>query len=227
MRHPVVAIVILAAAWLSGCVGGATQLRYSEMPALDGSPSARGLAVVDCELVQEDYRPSPDDPMDATHCTIVREGDGATFTAQHNYGVFVFPDLDPGKYAMTELVWRVTVWVADERGVEGDEVSRQEQFPIECRFKYTFRPWETPGLSFTVTPGEVAYLGVVTVREPAEFRLTNLEEPPREIMRGDYGSGVSLSAHTSFEKRALEELYRKNVGSGWGEIARMKLRELE
>lgn len=223
-------VVLLAAGLLAGCVGGTTKLRYTEMPEVNGSPSAAGLAIVDCELGLQGYKPNALDPATATSCWIVREGAGEDpVRAQDNFGVFVFQDLRPGRYAVTKVEWNTTIWIEDARDADAREsVDRTaDEVPHDCKFVYTFSAWESPQLTFDVEPGSVVYKGVMTIDEPAQFELRHGERPPTTVERDDYSQNVTFQSLASYEKRVLEELYRKNTTTEWGDVIQRRIKELE
>jgi len=222
--------VLFAAGLLAGCVGGTTKLRYTEMPEVNGSPSAAGLAIVDCELGLEGYKPNALDPATATSCWIVREGAGEDpVRAQDNFGVFVFEDLRPGRYAVTKVEWNATIWIEDTRDAGARESADQttDEVPHDCKFVYTFSAWETLELTFVVEPGNVTYIGVMTIDEPAQFELRHGERPPANVERDDYADGVTFQSLASYEKRVLEELYRENASTEWGDVIQRRIKELE
>ncbi|MCK5618093.1 MAG: hypothetical protein KAJ17_01775 [Candidatus Krumholzibacteria bacterium] len=229
MKKFAIAAIAIAAV-LSGCVGGTTKIRYTEMPDVTSSPATAGLAVVDCELGQPDYKPGPLDSYNATRCWIVKEGaEDQPLTVEHRYGLFVFQDIDPGRYAITRIEWNATFWIKDERDAAQRTAANQTQdeVPHDCHFVYTFKAWETPELTFEVESGEVTYAGVITINEPATFELTHTERPRTSITRENYGDGVSINSLASYEKRVLEELYRQNTDSEWGDVIQRRLNQLE
>ena len=78
-----------------------------------------------------------------------------------------------------------------------------------------------------VESGKVSYAGVITINEPATFELTQTERPRTNITRENYGDGVSINSLASYEKRVLEELYRQNTDSEWGDVIQRRLNQLE
>jgi hypothetical protein len=221
-------IVLLAAGLLTGCVGGTTKLRYTEMPDVSGTPTTDGIAVIDCAFGLSGYKPNPSDSPSATKCWIVKEGDDDPLMVQHNYGVFVFQDLEPGRYAITKVEWNATIWIKDTRDAADREAAEQtaDEVPHDCRFTYGFPAWESPQLTFAVESQRVTYVGVMTISEPAVFEVRHGERPATNVTREDYANGVTFDSLASYEKRVLEELYSRNAGNGWGEIIQRYLQEL-
>lgn len=217
------------AAWiLAGCVGGTTKLRYTEMPDIEDTPMDKSVAVIDCALGLAGYKPNPSDSPNSTKCWIVKEGDDQPLMVSHSYGVFVFQDLDPGRYAIVKVEWNATLWIEDARDAADREAADQtvDEVPHDCRFTYLFPAWRTPELTFVAEPGRVTYVGVMTIAEPAVFEIRHGERPPTSVTREDYADGVSFGSGVSYEKRALEELYAKNGNGDWGAIIQKRLEEL-
>jgi hypothetical protein len=227
MKFRVIA-AFLAAGLLWGCVGGTTKLRYTEMPDVSGTPTTDGIAVIDCAFGLSGYKPNPSDSPNATKCWIVKEGDDDPLVTQHNYGVFVFQDLEPGRYAVTKVEWNATIWIKDTRDAEGRQATEQtaDEVPHDCRFTYGFPAWESNELTFTVERGRVTYVGVMTISEPAVFEIRHGERPETAVTRENYVDGLTFDSLASYEKRALEELHVKNADNDWGEIIQRYLQEL-
>jgi len=221
--------VLLAVVLLAGCVGGTTKLRYSEMPDLSQSPLTSGLAVLDIELGQEDYKPNPSDGANSTRCWIVKEGaEDKPLEVAHNFGLFVYQDLEPGRYCVTQIVWSVTIWIKDERDSEAREAAGQtaDEVAHDCRFTYTFEPWQTDALTLVVEPGIVTYRGVLTINESTEIALEHGVRPPSSITRENYGKNVTSNTMASYEQRALEALLQQNQDNAWGEVIEAQLKEM-
>jgi hypothetical protein len=229
MRNAVIAVLLTTALLVAGCVGGTTKLRYTEMPDLSGSPLTTGIAVLDVELAQADYKPNPADGPNTTRCWIVKDGaEDEPLEVAHNYGLFVYQNLEPGRYCITKVVWNATIWIPDARDAEEREAAGQttDEVAHDCRFTYTFEPWKTNELAFVVEPGLVAYRGVLTINESAELALQHGIRPPGSLTREDYGKNVTLSGAASFQKRALEQLYAENESNAWGQVIQAQLKEM-
>jgi hypothetical protein len=229
MRNVLIA-VLLTCGLLAGCVGGTTKLRYTEMPDITGSPSSTGVLLIDSELGNPGYKPNPIDPPNATRCWIVKEGaEDNPLKVEHNYGFFVFQNLEPGRYAITQVVWNATFWIKDTRDADERSASGQtaDEVPHDCRFTYTFEPFKTRDLTFVVEPGKVTYIGIMRINEPAEFEIEHGVRPVNSITRENYGHNVTVSSTASYEKRALEELQSKNANTEWNEIIQQRLNELK
>jgi hypothetical protein len=222
--------VLLAAAIIGGCVGGTTKLRYTEMPDLAEAPLTSGIAVLDVEFGQKDYKPNPADGPYTTRCWIVREGAGDQPLEQaHNFGLFVYENLEPGRYCVTKIVWNATVWIPDARDSDQRAEAGQtaDEIPHDCKFTYTFEPWKTSALTFVVEPGLVTYQGVLTINEPSEFELEHGTRPPSSMTRENYGKNITGNTMASYEQRALEQLQIRNTDNAWGEVIRAQIKELE
>jgi hypothetical protein len=223
-----VALLILAVAL--ACVGGATKLRYTEMPDVSGTPMAAGIAVLDFELGLEGYKSAPTDGPYTTRCWIVRQGaEDNPIEVTHNFGFFVFQNLEPGRYAVTRVEWNATFWIKDVRDADSREESGQtiDEVPHDCKFIYTFEPFETGKLQFDIQAGEINYTGVLTINDPAQFAITQTERPASLVERDNYAHNVTYSSNASYEKRALEELYRRNANTPWGDIIQQRIQEIE
>ena len=222
--------VLLAAVITGACVGGTTKLRYTEMPDLTEAPLTSGIAVLDVEFGQKDYKPDPADGPYTTRCWIVREGaEDQPLEQAHNYGLFVYKDLEPGRYCVTSIVWNATLWINDARDADQRAEAGQtaDQVPHDTRFTYTFEPWKTSALTFVVEPGLVTYRGVLTINESAEFELEHGGRPANSITRENYGKNVSGNTMASYEQRALEQLQLRNTDNVWGEVIRAQIEEIK
>jgi hypothetical protein len=200
------------------------------MPDLSGSPSTTGVVLIDAELGNPGYKPNPIDAPNATRCWIVKEGaEESPLKVEHNYGFFVFENLEPGRYAISQVVWNATFWIVDSRDADEREDAGQtaDEVPHDCRFTYTFEPFENRDLTFVVEPGKVTYIGIMTINEPSEFEIEHGVRPVNSITRENYGDGMSLTAKGSYERRALEELQLKNADSEWGDIIEQRIKELK
>jgi hypothetical protein len=223
-----VALLLAVAAF--ACVGGATKLRYTAMPDISDTPVTAGIAVLDFELGLEGYKSAPTDGPYTTRCWIVRQGaEGSPIEVTHNFGFFVFQNLEPGRYSVAKIEWNATFWIKDVRDAESREESGQtiDEVPHDCKFTYTFEPFDSDKLTFDIEPGKIAYKGVLTINDPAEFAITHGSRPASYVEREDYERNVSSSSMASYEKRALEELYRRNANTEWGDIIQQRIREIE
>ena len=99
--------------------------------------------------------------------------------------------------------------------------------PHDCKFTYSFEAFDSDKLMFDVDAGKVVYVGVLTINDPAEFAITHGERPASYVERDDYARNVSSASMASYEKRALEELYRRNANTPWGDIIQQRIQEIE
>lgn len=229
MRSKTVILPVILATAIA-CVGGTTKLRYTAMPDLSGTPATAGIAILDMELSLEGYTPGPTDGPYTTRCWIVREGnEDEPVETTHNFGFFVFQDLEPGRYAVTRVEWSARFWIEDVRDAESRAESGQttDQVPHDCKFVYTFEPFATKDLQFDVEAGRIVYTGLLTIVDPAEFAITHGERPATYVEREDFGRNVTYASMASYEKRALEELYRRNANTPWGDVIQERIQEIE
>jgi hypothetical protein len=215
---------------LAACVGGTTKLRYTEMPDVSGTPMTAGIAVLDFELGLDGYKPAPTDGPYTTRCRIVKQGSESTpIEVTHNFGFFVFQNLEPGRYAVSQVEWNAMFWIKDVRDAESRTESGQtiDEVPHDCKFVYTFEPFEADKLRFEIKPGKISYRGVMTINEPAQFVIDHAERPPARVDRENYARNVSTASMASYEKRALEELYRRNANTPWGDVIQARIQDIE
>ena len=225
-----IVIVLSGLLLVVACVGGTIKLRYTEMPDLSGTPMTSGIAVLDIELGLDGYNPSPTDGPYTTRCWIVKQGnEDNPIEVAHNFGFFVFQGLEPGRYAVSRIEWNARFWIKDMRDADSRAESGQtiDEVPHDCKFLYTFEPFESDRLAFEILPGKISYTGVLTINEPAQFEIEHAERPPSRVERDDYAANVSSASMASYEKRALEELYRRNANTPWGDVIQARIQEIE
>jgi hypothetical protein len=223
-------VVLLAVVVALACVGGATKLRYTEMPDITGTPRTAGIAVLDIELGLDGYKSAPTDGPYTTRCWIVRQGaEDKPIEVAHNFGFFVFQNLEPGRYAVSRVEWSATFWIKDIRDAESRKASGEtsDEVPHNCKFVYTFVPFKSDKLQFDIQAEKITYTGVLTINEPAEFAITHGSRPASYVEREDYADNVTYASQASYEKRALEELYLQNANTPWGDIIQSRLQEIE
>ncbi len=223
-------IVLLTVAVALACVGGATKLRYTEMPDVSGTPETAGIGVLDFELGLQGYKSAPTDGSYTTRCWIVRQGDEDNpIEVTHNFGFFVFQNLEPGRYAVSKVEWNATFWIKDVRDADSRAESGEttDEVPHDCKFIYTFAPFKSDKLQFDIRAEKVTYAGVLTINDPAEFAITQNSRPASHVERDNYSHNVTYSSNASYEKRALEELYRRNANTPWGDIIQARIQEIE
>jgi hypothetical protein len=148
-----------------GCTGWARKLvlsNYEDLAPLMGPPEETGLLLIDCDMVEKDYKLLWFDETEAIgleHCSIVKEGsEDQPIPAYVQRGHFFFPNLEPGRYCIKTI--------HGKRSRPDDKDDKDDDSAIgtgteEYRYRYEFPLWSVREVVFEVAAGAPTYFGKI------------------------------------------------------------------